>query len=49
MGNGAPPQRVATAAVVARVVKSLGGTRPITSVLIANNGIAAVKFIRSVR
>lgn len=27
----------------------MGGDRPIHSVLIANNGIAAVKFIRSVR
>lgn len=30
-------------------VKERGGTRPIHSVLVANNGIAAVKFIRSVR
>lgn len=28
---------------------ALGGKRPIHSILIANNGMAAVKFIRSVR
>eukprot|EP00850_Spirogloea_muscicola_P017414 SM000149S01349 [mRNA] locus=s149:208717:222851:+ [translate_table: standard] len=28
---------------------ALGGSRPLRSVLIANNGIAAVKFIRSIR
>jgi len=28
---------------------ALGGNRPIHSILIANNGMAAVKFIRSVR
>lgn len=30
-------------------VKRLGGTTPIRKVLIANNGIAAVKAIRSIR
>lgn len=30
-------------------VRFLGGTRPIQRVLIANNGIAAVKAIRSIR
>jgi acetyl-CoA carboxylase/biotin carboxylase 1 len=29
--------------------KALGGDRPITSILIANNGMAAVKFMRSIR
>jgi acetyl-CoA carboxylase/biotin carboxylase 1 len=28
---------------------ALGGTHPIRSILIANNGMAAVKFIRSIR
>lgn len=28
---------------------ALGGTKPIHSILIANNGMAAVKFIRSIR
>lgn len=30
-------------------MKELGGTRPIRKVLIANNGIGAVKAIRSMR
>ena len=34
---------------VSSLLKRLGGTKPITSVLISNNGLAAVKFIRSVR
>lgn len=34
---------------VARYVQTLGGTRTITKVLIANNGVAAVKAIRSIR
>ncbi|GBG75894.1 hypothetical protein CBR_g21136 [Chara braunii] len=37
------------AARVAEYCRALGGRRPINSVLIANNGIAAVKFIRSIR
>ena len=36
-------------ATLADAVRALGGTRVIRSVLVANNGIAAVKFIRSVR
>ena len=32
-----------------RVRKALGGTDAIRSILIANNGMAAVKFMRSVR
>ncbi|CAI7906126.1 unnamed protein product [Closterium sp. NIES-54] len=35
--------------MVAEYCRVLGGTRPINSVLIANNGIAAVKFINSIR
>lgn len=34
---------------IARFVRLLGGRRPIRKVLIANNGIAAVKAIRSIR
>ena len=43
------PVESGAAALVDEYCKSLGGTRPIHSVLIANNGIAAVKFINSVR
>ena len=32
-----------------RMVKELGGDKPVHSVLVANNGLAAVKFMRSVR
>ena len=34
---------------VASYVETLGGKRPITKVLIANNGVAAVKAIRYIR
>lgn len=34
---------------VEQLVEELGGTRPIRRVLIANNGIAAVKCMRSIR
>ena len=34
---------------VEEYVEHLGGTRPIKKILIANNGIAAVKAIRSIR
>ena len=36
-------------ATPAQFVSKLGGTTVINKVLIANNGIAAVKFIRSIR
>lgn len=39
----------ATYETVADYVHRVGGTRPIKRVLIANNGIAAVKAIRSIR
>lgn len=44
------PKRTAelAAALDARVAE-LGGDRPIHSVLVANNGLAATKFMRSVR
>ncbi|XP_019100885.1 PREDICTED: acetyl-CoA carboxylase 1-like [Camelina sativa] len=38
-----------TVSQVDEFCKALGGKRPIHSILIANNGMAAVKFIRSVR
>ncbi|KAK4274088.1 hypothetical protein QN277_017370 [Acacia crassicarpa] len=48
--NGIPPNRhSATISVVDDFCHALGGKRPIHSILIANNGMAAVKFIRSVR
>ncbi|KAL5714796.1 acetyl-coenzyme-A carboxylase [Ranunculus cassubicifolius] len=48
--NGAIPARNAsTLSEVDRFCYALGGTRPIHSILIANNGMAAVKFMRSVR
>lgn len=31
------------------MVREMGGDRPVHSVLVANNGLAAVKFMRSVR
>ncbi|CAL0305547.1 unnamed protein product [Lupinus luteus] len=39
----------ATISEVAEFCSALGGNKPIHSILIANNGMAAVKFIRSVR
>jgi len=48
--NGAPPTRNSSAAsIVDEFCYALGGKKPIHSILIANNGMAAVKFIRSVR
>ncbi|XP_031392733.1 acetyl-CoA carboxylase 1-like [Punica granatum] len=48
--NGAVPIRSpATISEVDEFCRALGGKRPIHSILIANNGMAAVKFIRSVR
>ncbi|KAF8023479.1 hypothetical protein BT93_F0859 [Corymbia citriodora subsp. variegata] len=48
--NGVLPVRSpATISAVDEFCKSLGGKRPIHSILISNNGMAAVKFIRSVR
>ncbi|XP_022141483.1 acetyl-CoA carboxylase 1-like [Momordica charantia] len=48
--NGAIPVRNATAvSEVDAFCQSLGGKKPIHSILIANNGMAAVKFIRSIR
>lgn len=48
--NGAVPTRSPSkVAEVEEFCRCLGGNRPINSILIANNGMAAVKFIRSVR
>nr|GMC52546.1 acetyl-CoA carboxylase 1-like [Ipomoea batatas] len=48
--NGAFPLRSPNIkSEVDKFCHSLGGKRPIHSILIANNGMAAVKFIRSVR
>lgn len=43
------PERASRAAHVATHFASLGAPRPIYSVLVANNGNAASKFIRSIR
>ncbi|XP_058224894.1 acetyl-CoA carboxylase 1-like isoform X2 [Rhododendron vialii] len=48
--NGSIPLRSPNAAlVVDEFCYALGGKKPIHSILIANNGMAAVKFIRSIR
>ncbi|CAM8936060.1 unnamed protein product [Rhodiola kirilowii] len=48
--NGVVPIRnQATISDVDKFCQALGGKKPIHSILIANNGMAAVKFIRSVR
>lgn len=48
--NGVLPVRSpAAVSAVDEFCKALGGKRPIHSILISNNGMAAVKFMRSVR
>ena len=47
--NGVTMRTPATSSQVDEFCRALGGHRPIHSILIANNGMAAVKFIRSVR
>jgi len=44
-----PNRHPAAISEVDEFCSALGGNRPIHSILIANNGMAAVKFIRSVR
>jgi acetyl-CoA carboxylase/biotin carboxylase 1 len=39
----------ATISLVDHFCRSLGGKKPIHSILVANNGMAAVKFMRSIR
>ncbi|KAI9223672.1 carboxyl transferase domain-containing protein [Blastocladiella britannica] len=43
------PSLLANSNILRQYVEQMGGTAPIQSILIANNGIAAVKEIRSVR
>lgn len=47
--NMIPLRSPTTVSEVDEFCCALGGKRPIHSILIANNGMAAVKFIRSVR
>jgi hypothetical protein len=49
MKSPVPPINAACKEKIEEYCQEMGGDRPIHSVLIANNGIAAVKFIRSVR
>eukprot|EP00191_Tetraselmis_sp_GSL018_P021896 CAMPEP_0177623330 /NCGR_PEP_ID=MMETSP0419_2-20121207/28846_1 /TAXON_ID=582737 /ORGANISM="Tetraselmis sp., Strain GSL018" /LENGTH=103 /DNA_ID=CAMNT_0019123877 /DNA_START=262 /DNA_END=570 /DNA_ORIENTATION=+ len=46
---GVPKAAENVANQVQSLVMNLGGDKPVYSVLVANNGNAAVKFIRSVR
>lgn len=46
---GVPKRTAELAAALDARVAELGGDRPIHSVLVANNGLAATKFMRSVR
>lgn len=46
---GVPKRTAELAAQLDTRVASWGGDRPIHSVLVANNGLAATKFIRSIR
>jgi acetyl-CoA carboxylase / biotin carboxylase 1 len=46
---GVPKGSATTAAALKERIQTLGGDRPVHSVLVANNGLAAVKFIRSIR
>ncbi|GLC69098.1 hypothetical protein PLESTF_000789000 [Pleodorina starrii] len=48
-GAGAPRRIPSLSKQLEEYVAELGGDRPIYSVLVANNGLAAVKFMRSVR
>ncbi|GIM14327.1 hypothetical protein Vretimale_17212, partial [Volvox reticuliferus] len=48
-GAGAPRRIPSLSKQLEEYVTDLGGDRPIHSVLVANNGLAAVKFMRSVR
>ncbi|KAF6175732.1 hypothetical protein GIB67_022734 [Kingdonia uniflora] len=49
VNGGIPLMSLTSAADVNDFCSALGGTTPIHSILIANNGMAAVKFIRSIR
>lgn len=47
--KGMPKKSPATAAALEAHIMKMGGDKPVHSVLVANNGLAAVKFIRSIR
>lgn len=47
--DGVTLRTPSTSSQIDEFCRALGGTRPIHSILISNNGMAAVKFIRSVR
>lgn len=47
--QGVPKKCKATVDALEAMVHEMGGDKAIHSVLVANNGLAAVKFIRSVR
>ncbi|KAL9247543.1 hypothetical protein vseg_020966 [Gypsophila vaccaria] len=49
VNGGNPMESVSNLSTVDEFCYMLGGKRPIHSILIANNGMAAVKFIRSIR
>lgn len=46
---GVPKRSFVTSVMLEEYIRSLEGDHPVYSVLVANNGLAAVKFIRSVR
>lgn len=47
--RGVPPRTADVSNALEQWIQGLGGDRALHSVLVANNGLAAVKFIRSVR
>lgn len=47
--TGVPKRSEEISAALEDKIQHLGGDRPVHSVLVANNGLAAVKFIRSIR
>jgi len=47
--GGVPKRSKANAEALEKKIRDMGGDKPIHSVLVANNGLAAVKFIRSIR
>lgn len=49
VNNAVPIQYGGTSSKVDDFCKALAGNSPISSILIANNGMAAVKFMRSIR
>ena len=49
MSGFPPPPSSSTSDAVGAFVERMGGSRPIRKVLIANNGMAAAKFLLSMR